>query len=71
MDIRAEYFPEYSSDLNPADRVWGLAKNDLANCTAESLDELEEKVVSALKNIRSDKAKLRYCVKDAGLKIEA
>ena len=71
-DIEVEYFPEYASDLNPVDRVWGLAKNaELPNYAPKSLDELEEKVVAALENIRTDETKLRYCVKDAELEIEA
>jgi transposase len=71
-EIQVEYFPEYASDLNPADRVWGLAKNaELANYAPKSLDKLEEKVVSAFENTRTDEAKLRYCVKDAELNIEA
>ncbi|MFB6085080.1 MAG: IS630 family transposase, partial [Halorientalis sp.] len=61
-NIEAEYFPAYASDLNPADRVWDLAKNtELPNYAPESLDNLEEKVISALENIRTDETKLRYC----------
>jgi transposase len=70
--IEAEYFPEYASDLNPTDRVWDLAKNtELPNYAPKSLDDLEEKVVAAHENIRTDDSKLRYCVKDAELEIEA
>jgi transposase len=71
-NIETEYFPAYATDLNPADRVWGLAKNtELPNYAPKSLDELEEKVVAALESIRTDDSKLRYCVKDAELEIEA
>lgn len=70
--IEVEYFPEYASDLNPTDRVWDLAKNtELPNYAPESLDELEKEVVSAFENIRTDETKLRYCVKNAELEIEA
>jgi transposase len=71
IDITVEYFPEYSSTLNPTDRVWGLAKEEVANCTAESLDELQELVIEEFETIRADESKLRYCVKDAELEIEA
>lgn len=71
MNMTVEYFPEYSSDLNPTDRVWGLAKEGVANCTAESLDELEQLVIDEFEAIRADESKLRYCVKDAELEIEA
>ena len=70
VDITVEYFPEYSSTLNPTDRVWGLAKEEVANCTAESLCELEQLVTDVLEAIRADEPKLRYCIKDAGLEIE-
>lgn len=71
-DIQVEYFPEYASDLNPADRVWGLAKNaELPNYAPKSLDKLEKEIASAFGNIRTDETKLRYCVKNAGLEIEA
>ena len=52
--------------------MWDLAKNtELPNYAPKSLDDLEEKVVAAHENIRTDDSKLRYCVKDAELKIEA
>lgn len=72
VEIDAEYFPEYASDLNPTDRVWDLAKNaELPNYAPQSLDDLEEKVENALTNIQNDERRLRYCVKDAELEIEA
>lgn len=66
------WFPEYASDINPVDNVWGQAKyNELSNYTPKDLDELEQKVNETLSDIQDDDSVLRYCIKDAGLEIEA
>lgn len=67
-----EWFPEYASGINPVDKVWGQAKyNELANYAPKDLDELEQKVEKTLSDIKGDESVLRYCIKDAGLEIEA
>jgi transposase len=69
---QVEWFPEYASDINPVDNVWGHAKyNELANYAPKDLDELESKVDETLSYIRTDDSVLRYCIKDAGLEIGA
>lgn len=70
--ITMEWFPEYASDINPVDNVWGHAKyNELSNYAPKDLDELESKVDETLSDIRTDNSVLRYCIKDTGLEIEA
>lgn len=70
--INIEWFPEYASDINPVDSVWGQAKyQKLANYTPKNLDELEPKVNEVFRDIQSEKKTLRYCIKESGLEIEA
>ena len=39
------YLPAYSPELQPAERLWPLANEVVANCSPQSLDELEELLV--------------------------
>ncbi len=36
------YLPAYSPELQPAERLWPLTNEIVANCSPNSLDELEE-----------------------------
>lgn len=72
IEINAEYLPEYSSDMNPVDRVWGRAKHaKLPNYAPKSLDELEQKVEETLGEIQANEKFLRSCIKYAGLEIQS
>ena len=39
------YLPAYSPELQPAERLWPLTNEIVANCSPSSLDELEELMV--------------------------
>ncbi len=42
VGLHLEFMPPYSPELQPAERLWPLTNEPIANRTFESLDELEE-----------------------------
>jgi transposase len=48
--------PPYSPELNPADRIWNLARRDyFANRYFDTLDEAVTQAQLAMKNLKADK----------------
>jgi transposase len=46
--IRLLPFPPYSPELNPVERLWDIVKDGIANRIWETLDDLEEAMVTIL-----------------------
>jgi len=42
--------PPYSSELNPAEKVWGFMKGKFENKVFDSLDKVKEWIYDAVKN---------------------
>jgi transposase len=42
--IKTEFLPAYSPELQPAERLWSLVDEAIANENIESIDELEERL---------------------------
>ena len=42
--IKTEFLPAYSPELQPAERLWSLVDEGVANENRESIDELEERL---------------------------
>ena len=51
--MTVEYLPAYSPELQPAERLWCLVDEPLVNQYFETIDEMEETLVSRC-NILSD-----------------
>ena len=65
--LQVEYFPSYAPELNPDERVWSLAKRDLANSCSRDVDELMEDILRSIDGIRSSPQKLRGCIPQSEL----
>lgn len=67
-DVVAEDFPGYVPDLNPDEGVWGWAKyGQLANLAANDKDELWDRVVDELIEVKFRPDLLRSFVQQTGL----
>jgi transposase len=67
-DVVAEDFPGYVPDLNPDEGVWGWAKyGRLANLAAEDRDELWDRVVDELIEVKFRPDLLRGFIRQTGL----
>jgi hypothetical protein len=67
-DVVAEDFPGYVPDLNPDEGVWGWAKyGRLANLAASDKDELWDRVVDELVEVKFRPDLLRGFVRQTGL----
>ena len=42
VGMETEFLPPYSPELQPAERLWSLVDEAIANQNIESIDELEE-----------------------------
>lgn len=51
--IHLSFLPAYSPELQPAERLWSLTNEPIANRTFESLDELEEVLVECCRQLLS------------------
>lgn len=50
-NIELMFIPPYSPELNPAERMWRYLKDNLANCTFDTLQLLSDKVCEMLRNL--------------------
>ena len=67
-DVMAEDFPGYVPDLNPDEGVWGWTKyGRLANLAASDKDELWDRVVDELVEVKFRPDLLRGFVRQTGL----
>ena len=67
-DVVCEDFPGYVPDLNPDEGVWGWAKyGRLANLAANDKDELWDRVVEELVEVKFRPDLLRGFVRQTGL----
>lgn len=51
--------PAYTPELNPAERVWPLVKEGVANRAHESLEELEQRVCARCQKIKAGEVSAR------------
>lgn len=49
--IHLEFLPSHSPELQPAERLWTLTNEPIANRTFESLDEVEEVLIKRCRQI--------------------
>ena len=67
-DVVVEDFPGYVPDLNPDEGVWGWAKyGRLANLAANDKDELWDRVVDELIEVKFRPDLLRGFIRQTGL----
>jgi hypothetical protein len=67
-DVVAEDFPGYVPDLNPDEGVWGWTKYErLANLAANDKDELWDRVVDELIEVKFRPDLLRGFIRQTGL----
>jgi hypothetical protein len=48
------FLPPYSPELQPAEHLWPMVNEELANRSFESLDELEEVALQRCRRLRND-----------------
>jgi transposase len=65
--LHLEHFPSYAPELNPDERVWSLAKGQLANSCPNDVDELMEDIIRSIDGIRTSPPKLRGCIAQSEL----
>jgi hypothetical protein len=49
------FLPPYSPELQPAERLWPLSNEGVANRSFKDLDELEEKQIERIRNLLDQK----------------
>ncbi len=57
--IRLLPFPPYSPELNPVERLWDIVKDGVSNRVWESLDDLEEAIVTILEAFLLDAERVK------------
>jgi hypothetical protein len=62
-----EHFPSYAPEINPDERVWSLAKRQLANGRPDDLLDLLADVAQTLEGIAMSFQKLRGCIEQSDL----
>lgn len=68
--LRVLRFPSYAPELNPAEGLWNQIKNvELKNICASDLDDLKNKLDSALAKIRRNPALIQHFFGQTGLGI--
>ena len=68
--LRVYRLPAYAPDLNPAEGIWSLLKQSMANFAAADLDGLVRLVKRKLKKIQYRPHLIHGCLAATGLKIE-
>jgi len=67
-EVVAEKFPGYAPDLNPDELVWGWTKyGQLSNLAAFHTDELRERVINALCDLKEDRHMLKSFINHVNL----
>jgi hypothetical protein len=51
------FIPPYSPELNPAEKMWRYLKDRIANVAYKTLDDLSDKVVSVILNLKTETIK--------------
>lgn len=51
------FLPPYSPELNPAEKIWAHLKGKLANIPFKSLDDLSDRLMDLIKNIKTETIK--------------
>jgi transposase len=59
------YFPSYAPELNPAERIWGRAKTELANGQPPDGAHLLRDVTRSLTRLARSQPHLRGCITHA------
>ncbi|NEQ88679.1 MAG: hypothetical protein F6K26_54915 [Moorea sp. SIO2I5] len=57
--IQVEFLPAYSPELQPAERLWKLVDEPLANKSFETIDEIEELLVKRCNVMSEMKEEIR------------
>jgi transposase len=57
--IRVEFFPPYSPELQPAERLWTLVDEPLVNQHFETIDEIEDLLVRRCNVLSEMKEEIR------------
>ena len=52
--IRIIDLPHYDPELNPCEELWGIIKDKIGNRVFETVEELREATIPALKRCRDD-----------------
>jgi len=66
----AEWLPAYAPELNPVEQVWSHTKcADLANYSAEDINDVRNEVEHSIERKRSDQSLLRSFFDHAGLSL--
>jgi transposase len=60
-------FPAYAPELNPAEQIWTNGKRSLSNGTPQDIDQLADRVQSAIRKVARSQGLLRGCLKKSGL----
>jgi hypothetical protein len=63
--------PAYSPELNPIERLWDVAKDQICNRVFDTLDAIEEKLTEALRPYWEQPAYARSLVGDGWLHTQA
>jgi transposase len=71
-EIEAEDLPAYAPEINPDELVWGWSKHGrLANLAAEDIDELAERVIDELAQLKENRHLLASFLEKTKLRLAA
>jgi transposase len=70
-EVVVENFPGYAPDLNPDELVWGWTKyGRLANLAAFNTDELRDRIIDELCNLKEDRNMLKSFINHVNLPLQ-
>jgi len=61
VGIHPLFLPSYSPELQPAEKLWPLVREPLANRLVETLDDVEELLVERCRYLDTQRPLLRAC----------
>jgi len=70
-NVHVMALPACSPELNPAERLWDIVKDQICNPVFEALEAIEEKITEALRPYREDCAYARSLVGEGQLHTQA